>query len=52
MQTKQSGPKALILQITIYTLYFDFGKDSTVSFADAVDEMASEFFSYTQFHET
>ena len=51
MQTKQSGPKALILQITILTLDFDFGKGSTVSFA-AVDEMALDFFSYTQFHET
>ena len=52
MQTKESGPKALILRIATLTLDFDFGKGSTVSFADAVDEMASEFFSYTQFNET
>ena len=52
MQTKQSGPKALILQITILTFASDFGKGTTVSFAEAVDEMASDFFSYTQFHET
>ena len=51
MQTKQCGPKALILQITILTFDLDFGKGTTVSFV-AVDEMASEFFSYTQFHET
>ena len=51
MQTKQSGPKALILQITILTFDLDFGKGTTVSSA-AVDEMASDFFSYTQFNET
>ena len=51
MQTKQCGPKALILQITILTFDLDFGKGSTVSFA-AVDEMASDFFSHIQFHET
>ena len=49
METKQSG--LLILQITIWTLDLDFFKGTTVSFF-AVDEMASDFFSYTQFHET
>ena len=51
---KQSGPKALILQITISTLDFDLAKVQLFhsSFADAVDEMASDFFSYTQFNET
>ena len=49
-----SGPKALILQITISTLDFDLAKVQLFhsSFADAVDEMASDFFSYTQFNET
>ena len=48
---KQIGPKALILQITIFTFDLDIGKGSTVLFA-AVDEMGWDFFSYTQFNET
>ena len=39
---------------TISALDFDLAKVQLFhsSFADAVDEMASDFFSYTQFHET